>query len=126
MTTLATGIGFLAISTVGNVLRGSGPLGEDFSIAAHPHDVPHEPALSRQSTHHHRLATLTVRCVGRTATLLDTQLAADAVLVGSDVGPDEDVHLDLDTTNLNAQNTVIRLEAYCNRGESQLSVEHRR
>ena len=32
---LATGIGFIAISTVGDVLRGSGPLGKDFNIAQH-------------------------------------------------------------------------------------------
>ncbi|MGH3932598.1 MAG: hypothetical protein ACRDTF_21790 [Pseudonocardiaceae bacterium] len=130
VTALATGIGFLAISTVGNVLRGSGPLGEDFSIATHSHDVPQEPVLSRQSTHHHPLATLTVQCVGRTATLLDSRPAPGAIVVGSDVGPDEDVHLDLDTKDLDTKDldtkdTAVRLEVYCNRGESRLAVERR-
>ena len=35
VTMLATGIGFIAISTVGDVLRGSGPLGKNFNIAQH-------------------------------------------------------------------------------------------
>lgn len=120
VTTLATGIGFLAISTVGNVLRGSGPLGEDFSIAVHSHPVSPEPTPPRQRTHHHPLATFTAQCVGRTATMLSSWPAPGTTVVGSDVGPDEDVHLDLDSNG-----TVVRLEVYCNRSEPRLAVELR-
>jgi hypothetical protein len=119
VTILATGIGFVAISTVGDVLRGSGPLGEDFSIAQH-HDVSPEPAPPRQSTYRHQSATLTVRCIGRTATVLDWQPAPGATIVSTDLGPDEDIHLDLDTNG-----AVVRLEVYCNRGEPRLVIEPR-
>lgn len=120
VTTLATIIGFLAIGTVGDVLRGSGPLGEGFGIAARPHEVSAEPTSSRQSTHHHPLATFTTECEGRTAEMLDSQPTPGAVVIDADMGPDEDVHLDLDLNG-----TVVRLEVYCNRGEPRLAVESR-
>lgn len=120
VTILATGIGFLATSTVGDVLRGSGPLGKDFSIAEQRHDVSSEPAPPRQSTYSHPSATLTAQCVGRTATVLNSQPAPGATVVSSDLGPDEDVHLDLDTNG-----RLVRLEIYCNRGEPRLVVESR-
>ncbi len=120
VTILATGVGFVAISIVGDVLRGSGPLGEDFSVAQHRYEVSPEPAPPQQSTYHHQLATLTVQCIGRTATVLDWQPAPDATVVSTDLGPDEDIHLDLDTNG-----TVIRLEVYCNRGEPRLVIEPR-
>ncbi|MGH3835472.1 MAG: hypothetical protein ACRDSF_07180 [Pseudonocardiaceae bacterium] len=120
VTILATGIGFVAISTVGDVLRGSGPLGEDFSIARQPQDVSPEPEPPRQSTYRHPLATLTTQCVGRTATVLNWQPAPGASVVSTDLGPDEDIHLDLDTNG-----TVVRIEVYCNRGEPRLVIESR-
>ncbi|MGH3984578.1 MAG: hypothetical protein ACRDST_18315 [Pseudonocardiaceae bacterium] len=120
VTILATGVGFVAISTVGDVLRGSGPLGEDFSIAQHRPDVSPEPVPPRQSTYRHQLATLTVRCIGRTARVLDWQPTPGVTVVSTDLGPDEDIHLDLDTDG-----TVIRLEVYCNRGEPRLVIESR-
>lgn len=120
VTVLATSIGYLAISTVGEVLRGSGPLGEDFSIAQQSPDVSPEPAPPRQSTYRHALATLTVRCIGRTARVLDWHPAPGATVVSTDLGPDEDTHLDLD-----ANGGVVRLEVYCNRGEPRLVIESR-
>lgn len=120
VTILATGIGFVAISTVGEVLRGSGPLGEAFSVAQHRHEVSPEPAPARQSTYRHPLATLTTRCVGRTATVLNWQPAPGATVVSTDLGPDEDIHLDLETNG-----AVVRLEVYCNRGEPRLVIEPR-
>lgn len=120
VTLLATGIGLLAISTVGEVLRGSGPLGEDFSIAQQRGDVPDAPVTLRQHTHTHPLATLTTQCAGRTATLLAAQPVPGATVVDIDLGPDEDVHVDIDTDG-----TTTRLEIYCNHGEPRLIIEPR-
>ncbi|MDQ4020517.1 MAG: hypothetical protein M3257_02545 [Actinomycetota bacterium] len=124
LTILATGVGFVAISTVGDVLRGSGPLGTplgtDFSIAQHRHDVSPEAAPPLQSTYRHQLATLTVRCLGHTARVLDWQPTPGATVVSTDLGPDEDIHFDLDTNGV-----VVRLEVYCNRGEPRLVIEPR-
>ncbi|MDQ4021552.1 MAG: hypothetical protein M3257_07990 [Actinomycetota bacterium] len=113
---LATGIGFIAISTVGDVLRGLGHARRGFQHRAARPEVSPEPAPPRQSTYRHQLATLTVRCVGRTARMLDWQ----PVPVRPSSAPIEDIHLDLDTTG-----AVVRLEVYGNRGEPRLVIESR-
>jgi hypothetical protein len=115
VTCLATAIGFLAISTVGEVLRGSGPIGEDFSIAEHSAPLPARPVTA---TLHHPLATLTAHCAGRAATLLGVEPAAGATVLDTDKGPDEDVHIDV-TDRVH----TLRLEVYCNRGQPRLVIE---
>jgi hypothetical protein len=120
VTILATGVGFVAISTVGDVLRGSGPLGEDFSIAQHHHNLSAQPTPPRQNTYRHQLATLTTQCIGPTATMLDWQPTPGVTAINTDPGPDEDIHLDLNTNG-----TIIRLEIYCNHGEPRLVIEPR-
>lgn len=119
VTLVATVIGLVAVGTVGQVLRGSGPLGEEFNAE----QTAPAPAMSapRESTHEHPLATLVGRCDGRTATLVSTWPAPDAVVVDTDAGPDEDVHIDVQA----ADGTTLRLEIYCNRGEPRLVVEPR-
>ncbi len=46
--------------------------------------------------------------------------SAGATVVSTDLGPDEDIHLDLDNAG-----AVVRLEVYCNRGEPRLVIESR-
>ena len=86
-----------------------GPARRGFQHRAARSEVSPEPAPPRQSTYRHQLATLTVRCVGRTARVLDWQSVPGATVVSTDLGPDEDIHLDLD---LDTTGAVVRLEVY--------------
>lgn len=112
-TAVATGVGFLAISTVGDVLRGAGPLGASF---ASPPATP-EPSESRAvraalATEH---VQLVAECRGRVATLLEVEPLGRWQLRATEEGPDEDVE-----AVLARDGHQVRVEVYCNRGEPRL------
>ncbi len=109
-TAVATSVGFLAIATVGDVLRGAGPLGESFaSPTAEPPVGPDTPVERTLRTEH---VELVARCEGRVAMLLDVRPVAPWELVASELGPDEDVE-----AVLGSDRGRVRVEVYCNDGE---------
>ncbi len=115
-TSVATTVGFLAVITVGDVLRGTGPLGRDFSIATAPTDEPRSTPVDQQF--HHALGDLEARCEGRWVELVHERLAPGVTLLDADRGPDEDVHLEVRSSS-----GITRLEAYCNHGEPRFFVD---
>lgn len=118
VTLLATAVGLVAVNTVGIVLRGSGPIGEQFSAVVGPDDAAAGSAAPREDTLAHAAGALRVRCDGRTIRLLEVRPAPGAEAGTADVGPDEDVHVDLVVGG-----REVRLEAYCNEGAPRLVVE---
>jgi hypothetical protein len=118
VTVLATAVGLVAVNTVGIVLRGTGPIGEQFSAVVVQDDASAASATPREETLAHPAAVLRARCEGRTIRLLEMRPAPGVVAGGSDVGPDEDVHVDLVVGG-----REMRLEVYCNDGAPRLAVE---
>ena len=117
-TALATAIGFVTVSTAGDVLRGTGPLGGDLSIADDPeaHVEPTTPPMAR--TFSHELATVRARCHGRSASLTRVDVARGTRLRDKDLGPDEDAHVEV-----RRRGQVTRLEVYCNHGQPRFFVD---
>jgi hypothetical protein len=117
-TALATAIGFVTVTTAGDVLRGTGPLGGDLSFADDPEAAaePTTPPTARTFTH--PLAEVRARCHGRSASLSRIDLARGSQLRDKDLGPDEDVHI-----VVLRRGVVSRLEVYCNHGQPRFFVD---
>jgi hypothetical protein len=117
-TALATAIGFVTVTTAGDVLRGTGPLGGDLSSADDP-EAPGEPTTPPTArTFTHELANVRARCHGRSASLTGVDLARGTRLRDKDLGPDEDVHIEVLRGGV-----VTRLEVYCNHGQPRFFVD---
>ena len=108
-TAAATGVGLLAIHLVGDVLRGSGPVGPAYDSPGSP--PQRSPALVIRSTLSVRAATLVVECTGRSAVLVRVT-PSDGWRVGeTERGPDEDVDV-----LLRRGGASTWVEVYCNDG----------
>lgn len=114
-TAAATGIGFVATTTVGDVLRGTGPLGPDFRAAPpFASEVAEASVFPLVATFTFEQGTLTARCTGSTAQLVDVRPAPGWTLTDSEPGPDEDIDVDLAGAG---SGYVVHIEVYCNEGE---------
>lgn len=110
----ATGIGLTAVSTVGDVIRGSGPLGQDFEDHPPALPTPPEQADTIRRTSTFRSVTATATCAGSTARLVAAEPQPGWRITEIERGPDEDV----DVTLLN-RGKATRIEFYCNHGDPQ-------
>ena len=106
-TALATAVGFAATTTVGDVIRDAGPLGVEFH-ASHPAvDAP--VGLPHHRTFETPAAVVSAECTGRAARLLDVRPLDGWRITDSELGPDEDVDVDL----TGAGPTTLHFEIYC-------------
>lgn len=112
-TALATAVGFTATHIVGDVIRGSVPIGAEYRPASDRGPGQASGALSSRSrTFDYPGGQLTATCNGRAATLIDKTAAVGWKLVDFEAGPDEDI----DVTFTRGP-TSFRIEVYCNEGE---------
>lgn len=73
-TATATGVGLAAIHIVGDVIRGTGPVGLAYESSRPLPEL--SPAQAERSTLRLQAATLVVECTGRTAELISIRPAA--------------------------------------------------
>lgn len=92
-TATATGVGLAAIHTVGDVIRGTGPVGPVYESSRPLPEL--SPAQAERSTLRLPAATLVVQCTGRTAELISIRPAAGWRIGEIERGPDEDVDVAL-------------------------------
>ncbi|MGQ0573263.1 MAG: hypothetical protein ACT4RN_03545 [Pseudonocardia sp.] len=118
-TVVATGVGFAATTTVGDVLRGSGPVGAEFRTAPSAGD---EQAPARIETFVVERVRMAVECTGRPARLLEVAVPPELVVTDTDEGPDEDVHVRVS----DGTSTELRIEVYCSADGRPRPVVERR
>ncbi len=118
---LATGIGLLAVNSVGDAASGRGPLGPDTVVVAAP-ARPTAPAtpkpgrseVTREFTY--EFGTFTVACNGPFARTISTVPAPRWKVMRFDPGPDDDVEIVFVNPEF-----IVELEVFCNRGMPDLS-----
>jgi hypothetical protein len=118
-TALATTIGLAATAAVGDVIRGTGPLGAD--VRSVPTTVPDggpAPDVVRETFTLPEI-TLTGQCTGRTAELLAVEAGPGWTVTDEERGPDEDV----DVVVTDGVRTT-EVEIYCNQGRPQPVQDH--
>lgn len=108
-TVLATAVAFTATHTVGDVVRGTGPIGAEYRPAAQPEPGPASTTGTRVLDY--PAGRLTVRCAGRAATLVAKRPRPGWRVADFERGPDEDVDV-----TFARRHTEIRIEVYCNEG----------
>lgn len=119
-TAIATAIGFVATTTVGDVIRGAGPIGAEY----HPDPPQPDQAGAQPRVAEFTLNDVVVRaqCIGRSATLLDVVPGPGLSVLGTEQGPDEDVDVEL----LTPEGTELEIEIYCSaEGEPRPVVKDR-
>lgn len=121
-TVVATAVGFTATTTVGDVLRGTGPLGPAYvaenTDSAPPTSTAQAPTVRR--TFVYPAVELVVECTDRAARMIRTSPAQGWTFLDQDDGPDEDVHV---TVTQGDARTIV--EVYCNEGEPRpVVIEH--
>jgi hypothetical protein len=108
-TAAATGVGLAATQTVGDVIRGTGPVGPTYEPPA-----VHRPTTTDSPVRaivEHVAVRLEVQCTGRTAVLLTVAPAPGWRLQERENGPDEDVDV-----LLTRDDVAASIEIYCNQG----------
>lgn len=105
-TAIATAIGFVATTTVGDVIRGSGPIGAEFR-AGSPGTAAAGPPRTAQLTVEG--VRLRATCTGRTAQLLEYAPAPGLAVTDVEPGPDEDV----DVVLVDRAGRELEIEIYC-------------
>lgn len=108
-TATATGVGLAAIHIVGDVIRGTGPVGLAYESSRPLPEL--SPAQAERSTLRLQAATLVVECTGRTAELISIRPAAGWRIGETERGPDEDVDV-----VLRRGRSTSWVEVYCNEG----------
>lgn len=123
---VSTGIGLLAVNTVGDAASDRGPLGPDTLVVQAPTGAsppPSLPAGGRAVTEEFRyeFGTFTVVCVGPFAREVDTVAAPGWRVVAVEQGPDEDVEAEF-----SGPTQDVELEVFCNRGAPTVSSLERK
>lgn len=110
-TAVATTVGIVATQMVGDVIRGSGPLGRayDTDAAAVTPTPESRPPIRKKLTF--AAVELVVECRGRVAQLVRTEPAEGWSLDLEESGPDEDVDVVL---SRGGASSIV--EVYCNNG----------
>lgn len=118
---LFTGIGLVAVGSVGDAARGSGPLGAAVIRvdAPVPPTVPATPPPGLAEVRDelvHDFGTFTVGCHGPYAVGIGAKAAPGWQAVRFEPGPDDDVEV------VFASDTeLVELEAFCNRGRPEVA-----
>jgi hypothetical protein len=108
-TAAATGVGLAATRTVGDVIRGTGPVGPTYESPAVVRPTTTDRPV--RATVEHEAVTLVVECTGRAAVLLSVAPAPGWRLQEREDGPDEDVDV-----LLTRDDVAAGIEVYCNQG----------
>lgn len=112
-TVLATTVGFTATHTVGDVIRGAGPVGPEYRPASDLTPAQSAgPSDPRSKTFRYPAGQLTVQCERRVATLVDREPAPGWSVTDFESGPDEDIDV-----TFSRDRAASRIEVYCNEGE---------
>lgn len=115
---VASAVGFFAVGLVGDVLRDRGPIGvSPGELGAPPANALPAPAPMLE-TFSYEAGTLTVRCTGASAVLLDSAAAPGWDLTDLETGPDEDVDL-----IFRRDGQRFDVEVYCNEGRPRAVLE---
>lgn len=121
---VAIGVGLAAVATVGDAIRGRGPLGgevtrTDVGVQAavrQPRPDPDSSVVARDLTY--EWGTFTVACQGAFA--LGQDAVADTAqgwqLVRFEPGPDDDVD-----AAFTSRTRLVEIEVFCNRGRPTVS-----
>lgn len=118
---LATGLGLLAVNSVGDAASGRGPLGPDPLVIGSP-SRPTAPATPRPGgsevtrEFRYEFGTFSVACNGPFVRVISTDPATGWKTVRFEPGPDDDV----DIVFSNAE-FIVETEVFCNRGMPDLS-----
>lgn len=118
---LATGIGLVAVNSVGDAASGRGPLGPDTLVVGSPArptapTTPQPGGTEVSREFRYEFGTFTVSCNGPFARVLDTAPAKGWRTDSFEPGPDDDVELVFSNTEY-----VVEIEVFCNRGMPDLS-----
>ncbi|MGQ0843628.1 MAG: hypothetical protein ACT4QF_05795 [Sporichthyaceae bacterium] len=116
-----TGLGLVAVGTVGDAARGSGPLGAAVIRvdAPPPPTVPATPPPGLSVVRGdltHDFGTFTVSCTGPYAAGESAEAGQGWQVVRFEPGPDDDVEV-----VFASETELVELEAFCNRGRPEVA-----